>query len=1303
MSIKKASIGKDLLGIAGKISDVKNNKKDISELIKNIDNVKDIGKVLKIADVSKDTVEATLDLLDMGDAISDVTNAMDAFADSQKGIKGIGEAFKGLGNEILGFVKSNWATIAVLGTIGVAIGLAYRQITKFSRSVEKAKESQSNYSSTISELQSLESEIDTTSSKIDELNSKGTLTLVEKSELQNLKLQNAELERQRDIKQKIADTQSRESINDAMESLNMAKTTDLTQKTMQQQLLESDNWIDRVAAGQIANSGIQNMVYEQTDIVTATQNEVKALNDLKEAREKLYLERDNESITKKRKESIDSEISALEDEIDRYDSEVVKNMETLQELRNNFIEESTQLPRSNLTTKELQKYNSITDIIDEYVNNDPLAKQAEALSEIWKDDSFAQAQQKLVDTFRTGKDLSIDEITNQFPDLVSACNDAGISVSTLREELIALASQDSGATKLEEDFMSFQNQLVTAINGIDTVNASLANSFSGKGLSVEFDEETGAIVGDIANIKAAYQGLEGYDASVLFEKTANGIHINRQALRELQTQQESLQKATNLEKIAELQERLNQAMTDAKSKAGTEDYASSQLLVNDLKNQLEIAQELAAAYDGATSAYQKWINAQSNGEEGDMFRTVSETMRERGNELYSEGRYNTEEFRAIADYYSNQDLSNASIDQLVQAFEHGKTVMDNFFTGGKEGIDNFMSSIKQISDEQGLNWIEELNDGSIKFNANSKDIADALQISQEAVEALFRAASEYTDIVLANDSGTEELNQRLEEATQKANEAKQSLKELQDEGQISTDIEIDVDVSKLDKAGIEERIASLEGLKENAEIKFGADSSEVEYVNQLLEEAELRKEQLEHETSVGIELDINGDADLDALGEKLRSLPKDETSNVSINISNESSLDGVVEQIKQIPAQTPVTLSFTVQNQEQADALKSKLDELSSEDGKSINYTVNVTDNTNGTLDETKSVNVTYNKNSEEVDSYQPEDKKATVKFNKDSSIPDNYQPKDKYASVIYRANTASLPTTFSPITRYVNYVKTGDTDSKGKAYGTFTSPAHADGTAYNVINRIPAHADGNISLKKDERALVNELGTEGLIRDGKLSWIPGGMHFQNFKKGDIILSAAQMQSLFKTGKASGTGKAYADGTLTARQMALTDLNAYAKGSWTFGNTGNGNLGGSGYTPTYSPAASSSTSQVASNTAKIAENTADAAESAEEFEETIDWIETVIDRIERNIKNIERIAGSAYNTFEKRNNALRDQISSITDEISIQQQAYERYLQEANTVGLSDDYRRQVENGTIDISTITDKELSENINKYKEW
>lgn len=252
------------------------------------------------------------------------------------------------------------------------------------------------------------------------------------------------------------------------------------------------------------------------------------------------------------------------------------------------------------------------------------------------------------------------------------------------------------------------------------------------------------------------------------------------------------------------------------------------------------------------------------------------------------------------------------------------------------------------------------------------------------------------------------------------------------------------------------------------------------------------------------------------------------------------------------------------------------------------------------------------------------------------------------------------------------------------KASGTLL-PAHANGTGYNVLNYRPAYSDGKISLSQDEEALVNELGTESIIRNGKWMLLPGGMHVQSLKKGDIVLTAEQTRDLLNTGKTNGHARAYAEGTLG---------NAYANG-WRLPSAVTNNTGSSKKKPSSKP--SSSTKSNSSS------NSSDTSEKAEEFKETIDYIEMKIDRIERQIKNLERVAGSAYNTFSKRNTALRNQISSITEEISTQQAGYDRYIQQANSVSLSENYKNQVRNGAIDISTITDETLAENIKEYQEW
>lgn len=143
-----------------------------------------------------------------------------------------------------------------------------------------------------------------------------------------------------------------------------------------------------------------------------------------------------------------------------------------------------------------------------------------------------------------------------------------------------------------------------------------------------------------------------------------------------------------------------------------------------------------------------------------------------------------------------------------------------------------------------------------------------------------------------------------------------------------------------------------------------------------------------------------------------------------------------------------------------------------------------------------------------QVDGYTPEDKDATVKYDVDSSLVNAYIPKDKSATVKYSPDTSNLPTSFSTITRKVNYVATGDI-----GLGRVNGSAHANGTARDMWSHYldstgrSAYASGTWGLQSSETALVNELGQELLVRDGQWTLLPGGAHFQQFKKGDIIFN----------------------------------------------------------------------------------------------------------------------------------------------------------------------------------------------------
>lgn len=104
----------------------------------------------------------------------------------------------------------------------------------------------------------------------------------------------------------------------------------------------------------------------------------------------------------------------------------------------------------------------------------------------------------------------------------------------------------------------------------------------------------------------------------------------------------------------------------------------------------------------------------------------------------------------------------------------------------------------------------------------------------------------------------------------------------------------------------------------------------------------------------------------------------------------------------------------------------------------------------------------------------------------------------------------------------------------------------------------------------------------------------------------------------------------------------------------------------------------------------------------EESRKTFNWIESMLDRIKRKVDSFSRTVSSKYKSLSSRNKAAKDEIESVTKEIELQEKAYEKYLELAESINLSDSIKAKVRDGAIDISEYTE-ETAELIEKYKEW
>ena len=284
-------------------------------------------------------------------------------------------------------------------------------------------------------------------------------------------------------------------------------------------------------------------------------------------------------------------------------------------------------------------------------------------------------------------------------------------------------------------------------------------------------------------------------------------------------------------------------------------------------------------------------------------------------------------------------------------------------------------------------------------------------------------------------------------------------------------------------------------------------------------------------------------------------------------------------------------------------------------------------------------------------------------------------------------------------LTGIINWISGGS----GKLSGT----AHANGTTGSYsIPKLSGRAlamgtlqddswlDPNWQTKHSEVALTGEEGQELVVTRAN-RWFTVGDHgaeFVNIPQGSIVFDAHQTKELLSKGRINSRGTAMIGGTAYANGWRLPSASS-SSSKKSSSSSKNSSSSGS----------SSSRSSSSSKKSSSSNNSSSAKEAADEFEETIDWIVMAIDRLERAIDTLDLKASSTYRSWSSRNQNLVSEISKVSDEINLQQQGYNRYLQQANSVGLSSDLASQVRNGTIDISTISNEDTYNKIQEYQDW
>lgn len=576
-------------------------------------------------------------------------------------------------------------------------------------------------------------------------------------------------------------------------------------------------------------------------------------------------------------------------------------------------------------------------------------------------------------------------------------------------------------------------------------------------------------------------------------------------------------------------------------------------------------------------------------------------------------------------------------------------------TGGEQVQSMYKAAIAQ---EQNA----EYSSSAIGQSSLSSDVVQAAQDFMQAKNEMDQQTQLYQN----------GMDNTLDQATQDANAAFETLQQAQtDSGiklvdtdniqtaedqllQLSNEdigdkIKIDVDTTSVDDALADVQALAADGKMGSIDLDFDVNTMSIDDIDSKIEELTNQQKVLTilgdvegadkvqalidalqqvHDKQVEVVAQTQGADLVDQLQSRIAEL---QDKNVSIDaIVQDDKVQSLISEIAALPPEVQIAIGVNENNVGNAEAIKAQIES------------------------DPASITVNYVKGEEPEKADDIEGKANFTLGEHPTKAPD--------ISGTANYSLGSYPKTAPTIFGTAVYTK------KIQASGTMTSVAHASGTAYNVLNMKPlssAHAKGEVALKHDEQALVNEVGinghSESIVRDGVWSLIPGGAHIENLKKGDIIFSATQTEDLLKHGATHGHARAYAQGTASGVSLAP----AYADG----------------------------TSELDDTIKKVST-------------QAKDWIETALDRLERIVEKYQDIAESDYSNYKSSEKNYDKALKNLNKQLQTQKDSRAKYVAKANevasAVGLSDELKKKVQNGTINIESLSEDD-KKRVDAYQEW
>lgn len=1327
----------DAMGGAVKVSSL-----DILAELANFDDANnvlgDLAGIFGDKSVTKDKAKQILDSFDdINEATKDAILSSNLFAASQIGAATGTNIFTGalatakaaaiaFGKSLIAFAATHplitTLTVAVLA-LGAALAIYDAFTVSHDEYIEKLEEETEALKNVQSELKSVQSELENTKDRMDELQAKGTLSFVEEEELNRLKEQTAELERQEEILL----AQEKRARNKQIETAIKAAKTD---PNLQDYILTGQA-TTYLTGGQGDNTtgmpyGAKLQYSEPTQDENLGNNWEINIENLKSAKEDLDVAIKALSETTYDAES--KEYKALEKQVENAQARVDKYNNTIDSMNEAWQTEYGEVGYIENATTEAEKqwneyYRQYQDYVDQWmlINNGYANGKATVLDRIFG---------------VTGTDLA-----KEFKKEFEAAVNGGKDPAEVIESLLANKDYSSAFSGLEKQFGITMDNIKAYFT--QTGEFAIDPNFDITKYTQDIKSHS-AVISEFQDAimklgKGSFTMDDYLDLIERFPDLAKGVDISSNAFYGLSRNLNKAIKTRTKSFARDLQD-LRKSMVAAGKSTDSIDQlieAIENMPEDALDNIVERYGTLADEIERANVAQDRLLSSMEENPNagyetrGDALDYMKEAMK--NGEIGSESNL----WNVAKEYGFTYD-SAKTINENADALAKFIAVRETWWKQSDDGDDrtkdgysykgaiNFIEAVETAVDAaeaegsrlaEILDWNYDETTGTFDFDFDNKDLTEIISLLGETEGLIGLTNAEWMDLMV-------QVGQFFEINWDKASDVSNYIKAIADSSKPTAD-KID-EMTDSVETYVEKALGmdlDFDNLTEDAIDKLETTDTTIKDLlrDYLALKDAVSKNPLNIKVDGNVETDIINplkeaglevNETIDAFGQKQFTF--DVIDFESLMHNNGYTTESIMQVMKRLFGENSAQYEL-IQAREQILNLQSvslqtkdALDELgiayrfsSSSQGASLTIESNVDEvlkKYQFTDEEIAKLKAKWESSGIHIDTIadtsgaedskdalneMPENVETTLSVN-DDEFQTTMSEAQKTLDDFCRARTATI--TVNTVTGTTS--NASGTPSSAASSGLSNryyrqSTMYADGTA---------HAEGSWGVPQTETALMGELGPEIIVRNGRWFTVgENGASFEQVKKGDIIFNHKQSKQLLENGYVTGRGKlhgsAFASGT------------AFADGGGTFARY---SFSGSGGYTKYDV-----NDNVVDSFGDLSGAASDAADSTDEFKETIDWIEIRLEELDETIGLLNaQLENAVY--YAEKNNKIDDIIAKNKEKMANLEAGadyYESYISKFwNKIPAQ--YQEAAKNGAIAITDFAGKaseEVVEAIQNYREY